>query len=551
MPVATIQELALRVRDGQARDGGRPRFAIFLGAGASIESGIPGTERMMRTFREKLQERWEAEGAEGEFDEWLEGHPNWDKKASDYSNLFEVYEPTERGRARHIEGLVANRKPSWGYVGLAQLLARGYLDTVITTNFDDLVYEACASWTEVRPRVYSHGTVSGPIRQEQGRPTILKLHGDFLYSRLKNTDAELGQADPNLGSAVRRLLDDHEFIVIGYGGNDRSVMQLLNALPDEAGLYWCTYGNEGVGRLAQRLIKRPNAFTVRPNGFDGFMDELLHTVGFTLPEVDRAVRRQRDTLIDLITQSDSPYTADYLAQSQESIRAQKLTDTSSEREATQRNVRAYLEVHRQRDRGDFEGAIATMRRELEAAPNDVWLLSELGTYLGIMGETEESIEVLRRVTEIEPSREVALQALGSQLTISGKLEEAIEVLERALTVSTTAFALRDMGLALLAKGRGDQAREYLQRALDNGDSMLRPTSVYASVVTALGRRDEGLGIIRQAVQDSSMSPLELWRTRAAFRRLQHLGVEGSEQAIALLEEALEQIRERSPRGDDG
>ena len=303
MAECTVQELALRVRDGRG-DGERlPRFALFLGAGASIASGIPGTESMVRLFREKLEERRRAEGDRRGFNRWARERYNWDSKAGDYSNFFEAFEPTENGRARHIEELVSRGTPSFGYLCLAQLLSGGYLNTVVTTNFDDLAYEACALWTGVRPRVYAYGAVSEAIRQETGRPTILKLHDDFLYSRLKNTGTEVARVDPNMESEVRRILsgpERYELIVSGYGGEDGSIMELLKGVPDQRALYWCVYRDNPLSERVEELIKRSNVFLVKTEGFDRLMDELLNTVGFTLPDLEQSVREQREAIVEII-----------------------------------------------------------------------------------------------------------------------------------------------------------------------------------------------------------------------------------------------------------
>ena len=164
MPECTVAELALKLREGKMTPRRHPRFALFVGAGASIESGVPGAAEMVRRFREALNERWLAEESPGDFDAWLRTLPTWDDKASDYANYFEAFEPTEQPRADYIEDLVTDITPNFGYLCLAQLLQQGYLDTVITTNFDDLAYEACALWTGVRPRVYAYGASGGPVR---------------------------------------------------------------------------------------------------------------------------------------------------------------------------------------------------------------------------------------------------------------------------------------------------------------------------------------------------------------------------------------------------
>ena len=44
-------------------------------------------------------------------------------------------------------------KINWGHVAIAQLMASGYVDRVLTTNFDPLVVRACAL-SGIYPAVY-------------------------------------------------------------------------------------------------------------------------------------------------------------------------------------------------------------------------------------------------------------------------------------------------------------------------------------------------------------------------------------------------------------
>ena len=195
----SLQELAFRISRSQNRSPAPPgnRFALFMGAGASIESGIPGTKMMIEGFHEELRKLWQAENASDTYERWLRSRHSWDDGASEYSNLFVALEPTSRGRSAYIENLVSRATPSFGYFCLSQLLGREYFDVVLTTNFDDLVYESCASGTGIRPRVYAYGSPSGPVRWGNGRPAVLKPHGDFFYSSLKNTRPSLVLSQPN------------------------------------------------------------------------------------------------------------------------------------------------------------------------------------------------------------------------------------------------------------------------------------------------------------------------------------------------------------------
>jgi hypothetical protein len=248
---------------------------------------------MKRHFNRRLDVSWWAENGDEEFQQWLGNRPQLDAKASEYSKLFEIFEPTERRRAQYIEQLVSQGRPGFDYFCLSQLLSGDYINTVITTNFDDLLYDACALWSDKRPRVYAYGTTNSAPRIENGRTTILKLHGDFLYSKLKNIDGEVALIDANMETSVRRLMDDHELIVIGYAGNDESIMELLNDIPKDAGLYWCVYGDRPVSDAAELVLKKKSVYRVRTDGFESAMDELLHAIGFTLPEMGKSVKEQR------------------------------------------------------------------------------------------------------------------------------------------------------------------------------------------------------------------------------------------------------------------
>lgn len=578
MPERTLQQLAQYLADGKAqREEQHPGFAVFLGAGASIESGILGTEKMVEYFRERLRERWRTEGAKGDFGDWLQSQPNWDPKASDYPNLFEAYRPTQRGRARYIEALLAGRTPSFGYLCLSQLLHQGYLDTVITTNFDDLAYEACASWTNVRPRVYAYGTTAGPIRRQPRRPSIIKLHGDFLYSRLKNTSSELAGQDPNLETQVRGLLDDYELIVIGYNGSDASIMKILEAIRDEAGVYWCVYKDQPPSERVQELLKRPNWFLVRTNGFESVMDEFLHSVNFVFPELERTVREQRGDIFRIITKSGSLYKMQFLGE------AAKATEAEAERPAsgdTEESWQAALSAAIDADRkGDAKGMITPIRRVLELRPDDAYSLGLLGYALVQDGQVQEAIATLRHALELHPNDTYVLRVLGYALVQDGQVQEAVTTLRRAQelrpgnanSLGLLGYALREdgqvpeaiaslrraqeldpddtailgtLGATLCYGGEREEAEQIFRRALEVASSR-SPDDLIASHVRGiallgLGQWEEALRIFREMIDLHPQPVIRLRDTLTDLRPLAQAGVAGAQECISLIEGALGQ-----------
>ncbi|HEX6183554.1 MAG TPA: hypothetical protein VFZ44_06555, partial [Pyrinomonadaceae bacterium] len=137
IPRASIKELAHKIKAYQA-----PRFAFLLGAGASRQSGIPTAAEMIQHFKEQiiLQRGPDGLKTDDEKEKWLSEQDWFRAEGSAYCKCFERFEPKEIGRQRYIESIIEKREPSFGYVVLANLMAQGLINTIITTNFDDLVY---------------------------------------------------------------------------------------------------------------------------------------------------------------------------------------------------------------------------------------------------------------------------------------------------------------------------------------------------------------------------------------------------------------------------
>jgi hypothetical protein len=88
-----------------------------------------------------------------------------------------------------IEDFLNESHPSWGYIYLVDLIKRGYFNAIFTTNFDDLLNEACYLYSkDVRPVVCAHDSSLTAFRRTTKRPKIFKLHGDFLFDSVKNTN---------------------------------------------------------------------------------------------------------------------------------------------------------------------------------------------------------------------------------------------------------------------------------------------------------------------------------------------------------------------------
>ena len=181
---------------------------------------------------------------------------------------------------------------SSGYQRMAELMDRGVIRTILTTNFDTILPDWCTS--NRRPQlVHVIQTTADftKISTSPEHPQIIYLHGSVEHYTDKNNLAETERLDEDLVSMLYPLLRDHPLIVIGYRGAEPSVMKHL--LIDHAdvsrgyprGVYWCTqnYEEENPSSLTPFLHELAgkigtNFQIVNIQGFDEAIEELWESV---------------------------------------------------------------------------------------------------------------------------------------------------------------------------------------------------------------------------------------------------------------------------------
>jgi len=261
-----------------------PNFALLLGAGASVSSGIKEASQLISEWRTKHHSMY---GRGQALDDYLRQQV-WFEKPDEYSVLFEALYDQPSQRREFIESCIEGRTPSWGHIYLVNLLRQRVFNTVFTTNFDDLVNEACYLYSsEVRPLVCAHDSSIGTVRLTSKRPKIIKLHGDFLFDNLKNTVRELESLELNMKAKLRQYAPEVGLLIVGYSGRDRSVMDALDQLlrVDDNfphGIYWAVRKGGDVPQPVKLLsrFRRVSLFEIA--GFDEFFANVHEALGLSL-----------------------------------------------------------------------------------------------------------------------------------------------------------------------------------------------------------------------------------------------------------------------------
>jgi len=196
-------------------------YAVLIGSGVSHGSGIPtGWEIVLDLIRKLAHLR--GEDCEPNPEAWYRaiahGEPDYSKildeiarTSAERGQLLRAYfEPTEDELR---EGL---KVPSVAHKSIATLVSKGYIRVIVTTNFDRLMEQALTE-IGIHPTVISTpDAIKGAMPLTHSRCTIIKLHGDYLDARLKNTTAELASYDPAMDQLLDRVLDEFGLLVCGW-----------------------------------------------------------------------------------------------------------------------------------------------------------------------------------------------------------------------------------------------------------------------------------------------------------------------------------------------
>ncbi|MGA9993983.1 MAG: tetratricopeptide repeat protein [Pyrinomonadaceae bacterium] len=501
IPHVTIKELAHKIKGY-----GTPRFAFFLGAGASRQSGIITASEMVSHFKERIIERCCPDNVKDdkERDAWLSGQDWYKNGDNEYCKLFERFEQKEMGRQRYIESIIEGKEPSFGYVVLANLIASEYINTIITTNFDDLVYSACTTFTGKRPIVYAYGIMASEMRVTSQRPKILKLHGDFLFSTLKNTDNETAVQDPNMEKQLRQVLTEYGLIVVGYSGGDKSVMNVLSQISKRNDIYWCIRRGDKLSDAVEKLLKSKEGFIVEIDSFDAMMSEIRRVIGFNVKKMVGSIHDRQTQMLDQLVKFEPQYSAEILGEIVEAIK-----ETSLKEGKYKKGLQAfsfYSQAYQAEDAGDKVKAEELYRKAIKLNPD----YTEAYIYLGYLlskdeARQKEAEKLYRKAIELNPNLAITYYCLGALLDKdAARQKEAEELYRKAIKLNPNdADAYSSLGI-LLSK---DEARQEEAEAAFRKTIELNPNE--ADVYYNLGYFLDGNLARQKEAEDAYRKAIEL------------------------------------------
>lgn len=268
---------------------------FFLGAGASVSSGVPSAELCIREWKRDiflsrnpgLEEQFSElslAGIRERIQRWLDRHPEFPAEGStdEYGFYIEACFPISNDRRAYFAEKVKAARPHIGYQVLCNLSESGLIQSIWTTNFDALTARAAATFSLIPIEVGIDCQVRLPRQPRAGELLAVSLHGDYRYDDLKNTSAEIQQQETSLREALVAGLADRPCIVVGYSGRDKSIMETFREAYGKQGtgtLYWCGFGDAEPPPHVAELIEVASragrkAYYTPSSGFDDLMIRL-------------------------------------------------------------------------------------------------------------------------------------------------------------------------------------------------------------------------------------------------------------------------------------
>lgn len=98
----------------------------------------------------------------------------------------------------------------------------------------------------------------------------------FTYILAPKSDPdEINKLDSGWKEPLDHIFSTHIPIVIGYGGNDGSLMSYFEGMNKPSNFFWCGLDEKNISKRIESLIEKHDGSFIRMQGFDELLHELL------------------------------------------------------------------------------------------------------------------------------------------------------------------------------------------------------------------------------------------------------------------------------------
>lgn len=282
-------------------------YALLLGSGLSRAAEIPTGWEITLDLVRRLGR---LEGAEEQTD-WAAWYRQATGREPKYSELLDRLSttPDERRAILHSyieptpEDIEEGRKtPTKAHRAIAQLVRDKFVRVIITTNFDRLLENALRD-EGVEPTVISSvDALAGAVPLTHSNCYVIKLHGDYLDTRIRNTEEELGDYPDEFKAMLARIFDEHGLIIGGWSGDwDHALRSTILRAPNRRyPMFWAARGTPST--VAQDIISQRAGKTIAISDADSFFARLTEQL-----RIQEEIGRPNPQSVELLIAATKKY----------------------------------------------------------------------------------------------------------------------------------------------------------------------------------------------------------------------------------------------------
>lgn len=287
MKTATIDELAYLIKE--ANENNMPKPIVFLGAGASKTGNIPLAKDIVDDILGAYKDNPKIKALKD--------------AEKTYPKLMECLTPNERNKL--LKGYIDKAKINVTHIFLAQFLKLGYIDYVLTVNFDNLMLRALALFNEFPP-TYDMAILTDLTTTSFKVGSVVYLHGQHHGLWLLNTEEEMARVKDTVLRIFDSIKNERLWIFIGYSGQDPIFDYIERLGRFDNGLYWVGYEKQTPDEAVCRKLldkKNSNSYLIQDYDADSFVLTLSNQLNLDHPSIIAqpftALKESLENIVDI------------------------------------------------------------------------------------------------------------------------------------------------------------------------------------------------------------------------------------------------------------
>lgn len=259
-------------------------YALLLGAGISRSAHIPSGWEVEEMLIKQLAATQNVKDAK----DWHQWYKDKYGHSANYSLLLEALVKTPTERVQLMKGFfeptaedkeLGWKEPTKAHRAIAKLAKAGYIRIILTTNFDRML-ESALDAEGVIPQVIHHESdieKITPITHSKVL-TIVKINGDYIDCRFRNTTEELDDYPEPMKNYARRIFEDYGLITCGWSAMwDKGLIDIING--SSSSRYNSFFTNIGkVNDVMNNLVTSRRGEVIQIDGADDLFTELYEQV---------------------------------------------------------------------------------------------------------------------------------------------------------------------------------------------------------------------------------------------------------------------------------